>query len=526
MTELELLKAIGYAQDAHILDADEMPVKKKVVPFQKLPKAAVRAVAAILAVVLAVGLFLQTPMGVAAAEIVKEKISQFLDILFPPKELVVNVEGTPETIHHEAQGRDPETDTPGFAIYVDTDRYTMTEENGSWFIRPIPVQYDREEIRKQQAALLEGMTQQEQEAAIERRIEELEAFYAALPPVEMEIRELPDKTPVEAAEAVRAEMAGKWESLSDIWGYGQPVVLSIEAYQGLNWDSPQESHYFRDNSGGGCFHITMRGYQEAADHFGRFMTMMDTFSIVAPQDTSQYSGASDALLSAMRQEVAYAQEQSQRLLDAGNQAENQADINTAVMERDALWLQAHEKLWNALEQTLDEDTFQNLLAEHLEWSSQKRVAIELAQAELGGGSLTGTVVYGESAKRVQERTLTLLSYLEGKAAPAPRDKSLTLSPNAMVEAFTAAYFGGDIQTIEKYLSDSYFGVVELYTDGNPVIHATKGLDNIPQDMTERGVLHPSIEFYATPESDSYLYLSISLVWENNHWAVTSYGLEA
>lgn len=526
MTELELLKVIGYAQDAHILDADEMPVKKKIVPFNKLPKAAVRAVAAVLAVVLAVGLFLQTPMGVAAAEIVKEKISQFLDILFPPKELVVNVEGTPETIHHEAQGREPEADAPGFAIYVDTDRYTMTEENGSWFIRPIPVPYDREEIRKGQAAILEDMTPEEQEAAIDKRLAELEAFYASLPPIEMEIQELPGKAPVDAAVAVRAQMEGKWESLSDIWGYGQPVVLSIEASQGLNWDSPQESHYFRDNSKGGCFHIAMRSYLEATDTCTRFMAMLDTFTIVAPQDTSQYSGNSDALLNAMREEVTFAQEQSQRLLDAANQAENQADINTAVMEREALWLQAHEKLWNALEQTLDETAFQDLLAEHLEWSTQKRIAIEQILEELGGGSMSGTAVYGESAKWEQARVPILLSYLEGTATPASRDQSLILSPDAMVEEFTNAYFSGNMQTIGKYLSTSFSGEVETYTDGNPVIHATKGLDNIPQDMTERGILRPSVEFFATPESDSYLYLSITLVWENGHWAVTSYGLEA
>lgn len=42
-----------------------------------------------------------------------------------------------------------------------------------------------------------------------------------------------------------------------------------------------------------------------------------------------------------------------------------------------------------------EETFQNLLAEQLAWSSQKRIAIELIQAELGGGSLSGSRIWGK-----------------------------------------------------------------------------------------------------------------------------------
>ena len=88
-------------------------------------------------------------------------------------------EGTPEVIHHEAQGRDPEEDTPGFAMYVDKENYVMTEENGIYYVRQIPIEYDRESIRDQQAALLEGLSPEEQEAAI-ALILEIEAITLVL----------------------------------------------------------------------------------------------------------------------------------------------------------------------------------------------------------------------------------------------------------------------------------------------------------------------------------------------------------
>lgn len=169
-----------------------------------------------IALVLAGILFLQTPMGVAAVEIVKESVSRLIEILFPPKDIIVMPEGTPEVVHHEAQGRDPEEDTPGFAMHVDTESYVMTEKNGIYYVRQIPIEYDREEIRKQQAALLEGLSSEEQEAAIDARIQELKDFYAALPANEIEIREVPNKEFSAYAEEVRNQMFANWEITEDM----------------------------------------------------------------------------------------------------------------------------------------------------------------------------------------------------------------------------------------------------------------------------------------------------------------------
>ncbi len=527
MKEIDLLQLIGQAQDAYILDADQVPEKEK----KRRPHPLIRNLAAVLAIVLALALFFQTPVGAAAAEIVTEKFKQFLEILFPPKDLLVQVEGMPETIPHEAQGRKPEADTPGFAIYVDPTRYTMTQEGDSWFICPIPVAYDREEIRQQDRARLEGLSEEAQEAAIDQRIAELEAFYASLPPVEIEIREYPDKTQQSLAGEIHSQMKGQWESLTEPYSYwreDQKEAISFRADQGYASDAAQETHVFLDNSRGGCFHIVSRTYMEASEGHGtRFWAMIETFTTVAPQDTSQYSTPTDTLVKAMEQEVAYAKEQNAALLEWLDTHYTQVDMNTNAMDRSGLWHDVHAKLWTALEQTLDETAMANLTREHYEWSSRKREVLDATKMELDGGSMTALAVYGTDAKWTEERVDILLAYLQGFAGLAPNMTGLVLSPDALVEEFANAYFQGDLETIRQYLSVTFEEEIEGYPGDTSaiVIHTTKGLHDIPQAMTQYGRLSPSIEFLETADSDSYTYLSISLIWEENQWKVSSYGLE-
>ncbi len=523
MTELELLEVIGFAQDAYVLDADALPKKKQ----NSRRPGLIRCLAAMLAIVLAAALFFQTPLGAAAAE----ELLRFLEILFPPKQLVVQIEGMPETIPHEAQGREPQADTPGFAIYVDTSLYTMTQEGESWFIRPIPIPYDREEIRRQESARLEGLSPEAQEELINQRIAELEAFYASLPPVEIEIQEHPSKTPLAAAEEVHGQMAGQWESLTDLWSYwreDQKEGIRFYANQGSSFDDAREAHYFLDNSRGGCFHIVSRTYQEASEGHGtRFTTMIGTFTTVAPQDPSQYSTPADTLVRAMEQEVAYAKEQNAVLLEQLKTHCTQADMNTNAMDRSALWHDVHNKLWTALEQTMDSDAMACLTREHYEWASRKREVLDATGTDLEGGSMTGLAVYGTDAKWTEQRAEILLAYLQGSAALAPNPEGLELSPNALVEEFTQAYFLGDTNTLCSFLSRTYQDEAEGYPNdpSTVVIHTTKNLHDIPHAMTQWGRLTPSIEFRETADSDSYTYLSITLIWENNRWAVSSYGLE-
>ena len=203
MKSMDLLEVVGSIRDKYILEAGKC--REQTVPTKKAKsnRTVQFRIAAMIALVLAGILFLQTPMGVAAVEIVKESVSRLIETLFPPKDIIVMPEGSPEVVHHEAQGRDPEEDTPGFAMYVDTENYVMTEENGIYYVRQIPIEYDRESIRDQQAALLEGLSREEQEAAIDARIQELKEFYASLPANEIEIREVPGKEFSAYAEEIR-----------------------------------------------------------------------------------------------------------------------------------------------------------------------------------------------------------------------------------------------------------------------------------------------------------------------------------
>ncbi len=493
MTELELLQTIGYAQDRYILDADAMPENQK----HHLPKQLLRSIAAVLAIILALGLFLQTPVGAAAVETVKEQITRLIEILFPPKDLVIYVEGEPNTITHEALGQEPQTDSPGFAIYVDTDRYTMTQEGDVWFIRKIPVPIDREDIRDQESARLEGLSPEEQERLIDQRIAELEDFYAAHPPAEMEIREVSGTASQETAEQARASMEGQWRTISDIWSYrkdDQQEVLSFNAFQ----NDFRESHHFIDSPGYGCYHVIMRFDWESAEGGAeRLLQMLKTFTITAPQDTSQYSDSAEALLEAMLQELSYAGQQDAQLLESPD-------------ERNALWLTLHDKLWSALEQTLDKDAMDDLMYEHLNWSTKKRIA------------LTDTE---RRADMTRERVYVLFSYLEEAASAPGRPSGLKLSPNSLVEDFSSAYFRGDKDAVKQYLADSYSDPIEIYAKGTEVLHTTKGLDRIVQDMAKYGRINASIEFRQSASSDSYTYLSMTLVWEDDRWAVASFGVE-
>ena len=135
MKEDRIINALGQVKDEFILEAAPKAGREK--------RHAFRGLAAALAIVLLGALFFQTAPGAAAAEYVAEKVSSLIQTLFPPKEMSVIVEGTEVEGQYAAVGQEPEADetegeaVPGFAIYIDTESYTMTEENGVTLIRPI-----------------------------------------------------------------------------------------------------------------------------------------------------------------------------------------------------------------------------------------------------------------------------------------------------------------------------------------------------------------------------------------------------
>ena len=82
--------------------------------------------------------------------------------------------------------------------------------------------------------------------------------------------------------------------------------------------------------------------------------------------------------------------------------------------------------------------------------------------------------------------------------------------------------------MKQYLSVSYNLDIDVYTDyepADPKINAIKSLDNLVHDMADWGTIRPYIEFRKTADSDYYLYLSMTLAWENGQWKVSEYGLE-
>ena len=532
MKSMDLLEVVGSIRDKYILEAGKCREQAAPVKKAKFTRTVQIRIAAMIALVLAGILFLQTPLGVAAVEIVKESISRLIETLFPPKDIIVMPEGTPEVVHHEAQGRDPAEESPGFVMYVDTENYVMTQENDAFYVRQIPIEYDREAIRDQQAALLEGLSPEEQEAAIDARIQELKDFYAALPANEIEIREIPNKEFSAYAEEVRNQMSADWKVTSDILWVDKPLADTFSVSGGDQWNSPQEDHYFVDNGKQGTFHIVARYYLEAAEGHGmRFMSMIQTFEVVTNEQTDQYTGGAEDVLEAMQQQVtAAAKENEAMLLSAQQDSLSQADTAEIAKQRYHLWLDTLDGLWTALEQKLDVETMEDLLISQLEWSVRKAAEQDCAAAAVEEEYQSAAVFYGAGADLLEQRVYYLLNVLEGTAPVQQQDSSVQLSPEGIVSQFIKAYYSGDKDAVIAFLSESYpwdWGV-DVYTDfaaADPSINAIKGLDHLIYDMADRGELHPSVEFRKTPDSDYYIYLSISLAWEDNRWKVSFYALE-
>lgn len=238
-----IMDALGKVKEEYILEA--APGKKK------SRKPYIRWLAAVVAVVLLLTFF-QTAPGAAALEVVKDVVTSWIETLFPPKEAPVNVEGETEMIYQEAGGQEPEVQhdgtvtVPGFAIYYDKERYTMSEENGVTYIR-----FDADND---------------------------------LPPCEVEIRHIPALASADAAASAKREMEEKWDSVSEVQNLEQGgVVFSFAA--GTNWDSACGDMYFFSDGRDGCFQITARYFVEAAEGHGvRFGQMIRSFEVIDPSD--------------------------------------------------------------------------------------------------------------------------------------------------------------------------------------------------------------------------------------------------
>lgn len=276
----QIMEAIGKVNEDYIIES--APGKKKI------SKTKIRWIAAAVTVVTILA-FLQTAPGAAAVEIVKETITNFIEIMFPPKDIMVKIEGDTEVLPHEAGGQGPlirddgTVTTPGFAIYYDADRYAMTEENGVTYIRQIIVLPTREELRANNEALFEGLTDEDVESKIDEILAQQKEFYASLPVCEIEIIHLPDMQPTDAAQSTRNEAVGEWESVTEVMDSELPSGYYFTASTGENWDSPREQVYFISDRQNGTFKISVRYFLEATEGHGtRFLQILHTFEVIAP----------------------------------------------------------------------------------------------------------------------------------------------------------------------------------------------------------------------------------------------------
>lgn len=238
--------------------------------------AAVAAVAAALT-------FFQTAPGAAALEHVKETAAGLIETLFPSKDITLQIEGEAETQPHEAGGQIPEASVPGFAIYYDTERYRMTNEEGVFYIHPIVDLPSREALRADNEALLTGLTDEETETMLDTLLAERETLYEALPVCELEIRRLPCVQPGEAAQESREEAVTAWDSVTDVMDSVEPVGWMFRMADGADWDAHREQRWFVGDGQGGTFQLSVRYFQEAEEgHGARLLQMLSTFEVLAP----------------------------------------------------------------------------------------------------------------------------------------------------------------------------------------------------------------------------------------------------
>ena len=88
MTDMELLDILGGVRGKYILEAQQMREGRKKAPRFRY----VRQLAAVIALILMLAIFLNTAPGAAAVEYVKEKVASLIETLFPPKKMSMDIE--------------------------------------------------------------------------------------------------------------------------------------------------------------------------------------------------------------------------------------------------------------------------------------------------------------------------------------------------------------------------------------------------------------------------------------------------
>lgn len=281
MTDLELLDILGGVQGKYILEAQRMRTgDRKVRRFHYG-----RQLAAVIALVLMLTIFLNTAPGAAAVEYVKEKVASLIQTLFPPKKMTINIEGFEVEGSYAADGVEPEgtaeASQPGFAIYYDVDRYTMVKEGDVTYIRPYLKPMTREEALEAYGESLSMLTEEEREQEIDALMNPKPDDSLPVCEIEMTHLDLPYE---QAASQERLELEGKW----DIQECTDTNRIAFHMQNGQEWNSLVEERDYISDEQGGCFRIIRRYFLEAAEgHGARFAAIVNTFAVLPPQERTE-----------------------------------------------------------------------------------------------------------------------------------------------------------------------------------------------------------------------------------------------
>lgn len=99
-----------------------------------------------------------------------------------------------------------------------------------------------------------------------------------------------------------------------------------------------------------------------------------------------------------------------------------------------------------------------------------------------------------------------------------------LAVTTCLEQFSGAYFTGSTWRMRELLADDFSGAVEAYGGSQDyVVNRNIGW---PEEVLQVGdKFTVAVEFKESPEADSYSYLTMELIKQEDGWKVLSYGLE-
>lgn len=99
-----------------------------------------------------------------------------------------------------------------------------------------------------------------------------------------------------------------------------------------------------------------------------------------------------------------------------------------------------------------------------------------------------------------------------------------LAVTTAYEQFSSAYFTGDAEGMRCFLADDFTGKVEIYS-GSQDYFINREIGRPEEVMQVGDTLTAWIEFKESPSSDSYTYLTMELIKQEDGWKVLFYGLE-